>query len=134
MKFLVLGGCADMAMPLLKRLHEDDAVSGVMLADLDEAKAKRLAEAYGGKFTGIFCDATDAPCVVSLMRGYDVAVCYVGPFYRFERALAACAIEAAFTMCLSPMIMTPISMLLRWTRPRARLASRSLAASAIRPV
>lgn len=94
MKFLVLGGCADMAVPLLKRLHEDDAVSGVIVADLDEAKAKRLAEGCGGKFTGRYCDAADASGVIGLMRGCDVAVCYIGPFYRFERALAACAIEA----------------------------------------
>ena len=94
MKLLVLGGCADMAIPLLKRVREDETVSEIILADLDEPKAQRLAGEYGPKFRGVPCDATDAPQVTRLMKACDVAACYVGPFYRFERPLAACAIEA----------------------------------------
>lgn len=94
MKLLVLGGCADMAVPLLKRVRDDALFDEVILADLDAAKARRLAAEYGPKFQGVFCDATDSAQIISLMQGCNVVACYVGPFYRFERPLAACAIEA----------------------------------------
>ena len=94
MKLLVLGGCADMAVPLLKRLRNDEMFTEVVVADLDASKARHLAAEYGPKFQGVPCDATDSAQVISLMRGCDIAACYVGPFYRFERPLAACAIEA----------------------------------------
>ena len=94
MKLLVLGGCADMAHPLLKLAAADAAIERVSLADLNVAKARGIAAEYGPRFEGVACDANDAPAVVSLMRGHDVVVCYVGPFYVFEKKLAQCAIEA----------------------------------------
>ena len=94
MKLLVLGGCADMAHPLLKLAAADAAVERVSLADLNVAKARGIATEYGPRFEGVACDANNAPAVVSLMRGHDVVVCYVGPFYVFEKKLAQCAIEA----------------------------------------
>ncbi len=94
MKLLVLGGCADMAVPLLKQVRDDELFNKVILADLDALKARCRAAEYGSKFQGTPCDATDSPGVISLMKGCDIAACYIGPFYRFEQPLAACAIEA----------------------------------------
>jgi saccharopine dehydrogenase-like NADP-dependent oxidoreductase len=94
MRFVVLGGCADMATPLLQRLRDDDDVQEVLLADLNAAKAEQLARHYGAKFRAARCDAEDSAQVVGILRGWDLAFCYIGPFYRFERKLADCAIEA----------------------------------------
>lgn len=94
MKMLVLGGCADMAVPLLWQLAKDDEVTSVTLADLNGAKATRLAQEWGAKFRGVACDANDAPAVTGLIPGHDVVLCYVGPFYVFEKKLAKCAIDA----------------------------------------
>ena len=94
MKVLVLGGCADMAIPLLRLLAEDAGVQEVVLADINEPKARRLATENGPKFRGAACDANAPESVVRLMRGMDVSICYVGPFYVFESRMARCAIEA----------------------------------------
>jgi len=90
----VLGGCADMAVPLLRLLAEDAEVEAVVLADLNADKAARTAAGLGAKFQGQGCDANDGESVVRLMRGNDVSICYVGPFYVFESKMARCAIEA----------------------------------------
>lgn len=94
MKVLVLGGCADMAVPMNRMLKEDSEVTTVMLADLNGEKVKKIADSLGSKFSACELDANDHDEVVKTMRGYDVAVCYIGPFYYFEKKLAACAIEA----------------------------------------
>lgn len=94
MKVLILGGCADMAIPLLRLLRDDADVERVVLADINVEKAERLAAEYGPKFEGAACDANDHVGVVALMKPCDVTLCYVGPFYVFEKRLARCAIEA----------------------------------------
>ncbi len=97
MKIIVLGGCADMAKPLLRRLRENHEIGEVLLADIDETKAARSARELGAKFRSAPWDAHDQNATVSLMKGRDIAFGYVGPFYVFERKLAACAIEAGIT-------------------------------------
>jgi saccharopine dehydrogenase-like NADP-dependent oxidoreductase len=94
MKVLVLGGCADMAVPLNRLLKGDIDVSSVILADLNLEKAQELASGLGEKFSAAKLDANDAEAVTAMMRGNDVVFCYIGPFYRFEKKLAASAIEA----------------------------------------
>ncbi len=94
MKILILGGCADMAVPLLPVLQADKEVKGVTLADINLEKAQKTAAGLGAKFVPAPCDANDHDGVVSLMKGHDVVFCYVGPFYIFERKLASCAVEA----------------------------------------
>ena len=94
MKVLVLGGCADMAVPLLSLLAEDSAVQEVVLADINETKVRQLAADHGPKFRGAVCDASDSEAVIRLMRGQDVSLSYIGPFYVFESRMACCAIEA----------------------------------------
>jgi len=94
MDIVVLGGCADMAVPLLALLAEDEEVTHVVLADLNAAKAKRLASDRGPKFEGVACDVNDAEATIGLLRNRAAAFCYVGPFYLFEKKLAQYAIDA----------------------------------------
>ncbi len=94
MKVLIMGGCADMAVPLLKLLQGDELFTEILLADINEKKAKEIAAEHGVKFKGCYCDAADHDAVVFLMRGQDAVFAYAGPFYIFEKMLAACAIEA----------------------------------------
>ena len=95
MKVLVLGGCADMAVPLLRLVETDADVREVLVADIDEAKAHRLAGEHGGAFRAAACDARQPESIVELMRGHDVTLSYVGPFYVFEKTMAACAIACS---------------------------------------
>lgn len=94
MKALILGGCADMAVPLHQLLKNDDTFDKIVLSDLIVEKAKKLAETLGPKFSAEKVDANEHNQVVGLMKGCDVVFCFIGPFYMFERKLASCAIEA----------------------------------------
>ncbi len=94
MKLTVLGGCADMARPLFPLLQQSDVFHEVVIADINSDAATALADAYGDKFSARRCDATNADAVTALLRDCDVVACFVGPFYRFEKPLAQCAISA----------------------------------------
>lgn len=94
MNVLVLGGCADMAVPLLRLLKKDPEAKTVCVADLNLEKAKKIAESMGPRFSAQPVDAEDRAQVLALMDGRDMVFCFVGPFYRFEKRLAGCAIEA----------------------------------------
>ncbi len=94
MKMIVLGGCADMAVPLLSLLKDDAGVTQVTLADINQPQACRLAADCGDKFQAAFCDATDEENVIRVLQGHQVALSYIGPFYVFEKPLAQCALAA----------------------------------------
>lgn len=94
MRICLLGGCADMAVPLLKQMAIDKTIEQVVLADLNVEKARVLAAQYGPQFSAAHCDAESPETVTAAIRGCDAAISYIGPFYRFEKKLAACAIEA----------------------------------------
>lgn len=94
MKILFLGGAGDMAATMLDLMEKEAAVTRVIIADLDEAKARQKAAACGKKFTAARVDVTDPRATVGLMKGNDVVISYVGPFYRFEAPVAEMAIEA----------------------------------------
>ncbi len=94
MKILFLGGAGDMAATMLGLMEKEAAVTRVTIADLDEAKAKQKAAAHGKKFNAAKADVTDAGAIIGLMKGNDVVISYVGPFYRFEAPVAEMAIEA----------------------------------------
>lgn len=93
MKVLLLGGCADMAVPLIPRLTAEADVELVTLADRNEARAVQLAE-NDPKLSAAFVDASDHAQVVRLMQAHHLCICYIGPFYFFEKRLARAAIEA----------------------------------------
>jgi len=83
-----------MAATMLDLMAKETAVKSVIIADLDETKAKEKAAAYGKKFSAAKVDVTDKKATVGLMKGNDVVISYVGPFYRFEAPVAEMAIEA----------------------------------------
>ncbi|MBF0397461.1 MAG: saccharopine dehydrogenase NADP-binding domain-containing protein [Desulfobacterales bacterium] len=94
MKLIILGGCADMAKPLIELLKNDTEVKEIILADRNEEKAKSICDMNGIKFTPAFCDANDHIALVSLIKGNDVVIAYIGPFYSFEKKMAKAAIDA----------------------------------------
>jgi len=94
MKVLFLGGCGEMAVPMLRLLAADDAFEQVTIADLDGGNASQKAASSGAKFSGLRLDATDHAALVRAAREHDLVLSYVGPFYFFERRVGLAAIEA----------------------------------------
>lgn len=82
-----------MAAPIIPRLLAEEDVELVTLGDLNEEKARRLAES-DPRLAASRVDATDSAAVAELMRQHDLSISYIGPFYRFERPMAQASIEA----------------------------------------
>ncbi len=94
MKILFLGGAGDMAITMLDLMKNEGGVKEVTICDIDGDKASGKAKEYGKKFKSKELDVTDRAALVGAMKGNDVVISYVGPFYRFEMPVADAAIDA----------------------------------------
>lgn len=94
MKVLVLGGAGDMARDALDLLQGEKSVKTVTIADLNADKAAKEAARRDDRFVTSRLDAEEHGQVVDLMRQHDISLGYAGPFYHFEKRLAAAALEA----------------------------------------
>ncbi|MGQ9571963.1 MAG: saccharopine dehydrogenase family protein [Dehalococcoidia bacterium] len=94
MRFIVLGGAGDMGNQAVRTLASYPGVNEVMVAELNLAAAERLAAELGGPVRACRVDVTDHQALVETIRGYDVALGFVGPFVYFEGPMARAAIEA----------------------------------------
>lgn len=97
MKCIVLGGAGDMGSRAVEDLAASSGVTRVTIADRDTARAEAIAaslRAAPAAVDVVGVDAHDHAGLVRAMTGYDVAASALGPFFEFERKLAAAAIEA----------------------------------------
>ena len=94
MRFIVLGGAGDIGNEAVRALATHPGVDEVMVADLNLKAAQALAEELGGPVRACRLDALDHQGLVDSIRGYDVALGFVGPFVYFERRQVEAAIEA----------------------------------------
>lgn len=94
MKVIVLGACADMAVPFLPALLREKDVTGVTLADRDAEGLRRCLPVGDPRCRVQVLDASRKQDLVEALRGHDVAAGFVGPFYRFEAPIARACIEA----------------------------------------
>ena len=94
MRFIVLGGAGDMGNEAVRALATHPGVDEVMVADLNLEAAQALSESLGAPVQACSLDALDRQGLVDAIRGYDVALGFVGPFVYFERRLVQAAIEA----------------------------------------
>jgi saccharopine dehydrogenase-like NADP-dependent oxidoreductase len=94
MKVIVLGGCGDMAKVAIDLLLKESDVNEIVIADINEKKAVEIAEASGEKAKSKKVDAGDHDSVAEAVKGCDVALGFVGPFYKFERKIVDACIDA----------------------------------------
>ena len=86
-----LGAAYDLA-------HNSGGVDRVTVADVDEARARAVAETVGaGRVGAARLDVADAARVVELMRGHDAAVSCVPYFHNL--GLARAALQARTNFC-----------------------------------
>ena len=94
MRFIVLGGAGDMGNEAVRFLAAYPGVTEVMVADLNLKAAQALAQEVGGPTRACPVNALDHQGLVETIRGYDVALGFIGPFLYFERRQAQAAIDA----------------------------------------
>ncbi len=94
MKVVILGGCGDMAKVAVNLLLAEADVKELIIADLNIKKAEEIAAASGKKAKALKVDASDSASIVSAVKGCDVALGFIGPFYKFEKQIAGACIDA----------------------------------------
>jgi saccharopine dehydrogenase-like NADP-dependent oxidoreductase len=94
MKVIALGGAGAMGRTAVKDLAASPQVEELVIADHNLEEAKRLALDLGEKVRAIHVDANDHASLVQAIRGFDVALGTVGPFYKYEARMIRACIEA----------------------------------------
>lgn len=93
MRILALGGAGEMGAVAARVLADDERVTGLVVADLDQQRAAAVADTLGSKVSARGLDVTDHPALMAAMRDCDLVVNTVGPFFRFGVPTLATAIE-----------------------------------------
>jgi lysine 6-dehydrogenase len=96
MKVIALGGAGDMGRRAVADLALQPDVQELTVADYNSDAARRLAVELGGPphVAPLRVDANNHSALVNSLLGHDVAFNAIGPFYKFEAAVARAAIEA----------------------------------------
>lgn len=76
----------------VERLSKEDIFSEVLIADIDSSRAKKVSE-ISDKIDYVEIDATDKESLSHSMKGADIVVNCVGPFYKFAPRILETAIE-----------------------------------------
>ncbi len=94
-RFVVLGGCGGIGSVVVRALGAAPDVERLVVADLRRDEAVRAAAglAHPGA-TGVAVDLDDAEALDLVLRGADVVVSCVGPFYRYGPPALRAAIAA----------------------------------------
>lgn len=93
MSIVVLGGTGYMGAEIVRQLVKLSDVE-VTIADRDPKKLEELADEIGGRINTRLVDADDFDSLVQAMRGADVAVSAIGPFYKHGVRVLKASIQA----------------------------------------
>jgi saccharopine dehydrogenase (NAD+, L-lysine-forming) len=92
---VVLGGAGGVGRVAVEALALIDSVEEVIVGDLRPEVAQEVLDALGSpKLRAVGIDVTDRAALVELLRGSDLVLNCVGPFYRFGPPTLEAAIEA----------------------------------------
>ncbi|NPV60104.1 MAG: saccharopine dehydrogenase [Actinobacteria bacterium] len=94
MRVVALGGAGMMGRFAVKDLAAKESVEELLIADYNLEEAEALARELGPKCRACKVDANDHAQMVETVRGFDVAMGTIGPFYKYERKVASACIEA----------------------------------------
>ncbi|HKS46933.1 MAG TPA: saccharopine dehydrogenase NADP-binding domain-containing protein [Amycolatopsis sp.] len=94
MRILALGGNGSVGRYTCRIVAGLDGVSELVIADLDGAQATTFANQLGNRARGIGLDVSNATALEAALRGADVVLNTVGPFFRFGVPVLTAAIEA----------------------------------------
>ena len=93
-KIIVLGGCGAVGSVAVKTLAQADDFTQVVIGDLNISKAQKMAQELGFKVTAVQCDALDTASVSKAIRGADVVLNCVGPFYTTVKPILTTVVAA----------------------------------------
>lgn len=95
MRICALGGAGHIGSGVVRELVKRAPDVEVVIADKNLEEAKRLAAELGGKTSAEPVDADDHKSLVSVMKGVEVVISTVGPYYVYGVKALKAAIDAA---------------------------------------
>ena len=94
-KVVVLGGSGAVGSVAARTLAKLDYFDEVVIADLDEAKARRTAAAAGlKKLSAVKVDVMDRASLLAALKGAEVVLNCTGPFYKFAQPVLDAVLAA----------------------------------------
>jgi saccharopine dehydrogenase (NAD+, L-lysine-forming) len=92
-KVIVLGGCGAVGSIAVKTLAAQDIISEVIIGDWNIEKAKTLAKELGPKVFAVKVNAEDDESIKAAVRGCDIVLNCVGPFYKTVKKILSTVLE-----------------------------------------
>ena len=92
-KVIVLGGCGAVGSVAVKTLAAQDMFSQVVIGDWNIAKAEALAKDLGPKVSAVKVNAEDSESIKTAVKGCDIVLNCVGPFYKTVKTILSAVIE-----------------------------------------
>ncbi|TXT62416.1 MAG: Saccharopine dehydrogenase [Promethearchaeota archaeon] len=93
-KVIVLGGCGVVGSVVVEMLSKTPDFSEVFIGDIDLKKAQALAQSLDTKVKAIRVDANDKNSISNAIKGMDMVVNCIGPYYKYEKPILEVVIEA----------------------------------------
>lgn len=95
MKVIILGGAAAMAQPTIRILEKFEKITSLVLADLNVETVNKIAkELANEKIETTSIDITNTEALTNLVKGADLVINFVGPYYKFGTKPLETIIEA----------------------------------------
>ncbi|MGQ4892449.1 MAG: saccharopine dehydrogenase family protein [Candidatus Njordarchaeia archaeon] len=94
MKIVVLGGAGTVGGWAAQILAASGMVNELVIGDINLEGAKKMAEKLGGIATAVKVDASDKDSIKNAIKGADVVLSTVGPFYKFGPIILDAVIES----------------------------------------
>jgi saccharopine dehydrogenase (NAD+, L-lysine forming) len=92
-KVVVLGGCGAVGTIAVKTLARQDTFSEVVIADINLKRAEELAASIGTKVKAVGFDADDPYGIRAAIKGSDIVLNCVGPFFKTVKQILSVVIE-----------------------------------------
>nr|HPJ07946.1 saccharopine dehydrogenase NADP-binding domain-containing protein [Deltaproteobacteria bacterium] len=94
-KVVVLGGCGAVGSVAVETLAGQDIISEVVVADHAEEKARQLAGRIASpKVSAAFVDAFEPETIRRAIRGAEVVLNCIGPFYSTVKPILTAVVDA----------------------------------------
>ena len=92
-KVIVLGGCGVVGSIAARTLAAQEIFSEVIIGDWNIEKARVLAASLGAKVSAVRMDAGERESIRNAVRGCDIVLNCIGPFYKTVKAVLSVVIE-----------------------------------------
>jgi saccharopine dehydrogenase (NAD+, L-lysine forming) len=92
-KVVVLGGCGAVGTIAVKTLARQDTFSEIVIADINLKRANEIAASIGPRVSTVKFDADDSASIRAAIKGADIVLNCVGPFYKTVKQILSVVIE-----------------------------------------